>query len=45
MSCGEKEVLLVARCWFDSSTPYGYCLMNTGGASPEILIDGFQLEM
>ena len=39
----KEEVLLVARCRFDGSTPYGYCLMNTGGASPEILIHGFQM--
>ena len=36
----KKEVLLVAGCCFDSSTSYGYCLMDR-----EILIDVFQLDM
>ena len=32
----KKEVLLVARCWCESSLPYGYCLLDTGGTSPGI---------
>ncbi len=27
----KKGALLFARCWFDSSTPHGYCLMDSVG--------------
>jgi len=40
----KKEALLVAPCWFDSSTSYGYCFLDSGGASHEDFDGWIQVE-